>query len=297
LHAFRPRVRQPGGENYLFGLEDITSGELIGVAGIGARVGGFEPWYSYEIRVEKHEHAPLKISRDISVLHLRMEHRGPSELCSLFLRADQRRGGAGRLLSLARFLFIAAHRQRFTPFVIAEMRGYIDQTGRSPFWEAVGRHFFDFDFYRADVLCGLGEKQFIADLMPRHPIYVPLLSPEVQAAIGRVHHETEPALALLRAEGFEKITEIDIFDGGPLVRASVNAIRTVRQARIATVRSAAKNVPASNPPLLLANGTLDYRACLAGVLTHDDNSISLARATAAALNLDPGDKIWIAPPR
>src|SRR5438046_10223693 len=117
------------------------------------------------------------------------------------------------------------------------MRGYVDQTGRSPFWEAVGRHFFEFDFYRADVLCGLGEKQFIADLMPRHPIYLPLLRPEVQAVVGRVHHDTEPALALLRAEGFEPVNEVDIFDAGPLVRANVDEIRTIRQARLSTVRS------------------------------------------------------------
>jgi RimJ/RimL family protein N-acetyltransferase len=50
------------------------------------------------------------------------------------------------------------------------MRGYIDESGKSPFWEAVGRNFFEFDYYAADVLSGLGEKEFIADLMPRHPM-------------------------------------------------------------------------------------------------------------------------------
>ncbi len=296
LRAFHPRVKRPGGEFYLFTLEDTATDEVVGVSGIASRVGGFEPWYSYEIRQERFAHKPLKIDREIPTLHLREEHRGPSEICSLFLHADRRRGGAGRLLSLARFLFIGAFRRRFTDTLIAEMRGYIDQTGKSPFWEAVGRHFYPFDFYRADVLSGLGEKEFIADLNPRHPIYIPLLSPEVQAVIGRVHHDTEPALALLLAEGFRQRSEVDIFDAGPLVEAEVGSLRSLRQARLARIRSAA--APAHGAPdRLLANGVLDFRACIGGVTEHDDGSVSLDAETAAVLNVEAGDKLWLTPLR
>jgi arginine N-succinyltransferase len=295
LGSFRRRVRQPGGEHYLLALEECASGRIVGVSGMDARVGGFEPWYSYEIRSEHHAHAPLGISRHVPVLHLQREHAGPSELRSLFLGQDCRRGGLGRLLSLGRFLFIGAHRERFTPTIIAEMRGYVDQTGRSPFWEAVGRHFFDFDFYRADVLSGLGRKQFIADLMPRHPIYVPLLPPDVQAVIGRVHHETEPALAILLAEGFQRTQEVDIFDAGPLVRANVVELRTLREARPAIIRSAAATIPPTTPPHLLAHPVLDFRACLGAIIAHDDGSVSLSRETAAALNVEAKDQIVLSP--
>lgn len=294
LRAFHPRIRRPGGEYYLFALEDTATGEVVGVSGIASRVGGFDPWYSYEIRPERFVHAPLKIRKDIPVLHLKQEHRGPSEMCSLFLRADRRRGGAGRLLSLARFLFIGAFPKRFTDSVIAEMRGYLDRTGRSPFWEAVGRPFFEFDFYAADVLSGLGEKEFIADLMPRHPLYVPLLAPDVQAVIGRVHHDTEPALALLLAEGFEKSGEVDIFDAGPLVRAPVAGLRTLRLSRSARLR-AADAPPAADGLRLLANGRLEFRACLGPVAEHDDGSVSLTADCAAALHLGPGDQVTFAP--
>lgn len=294
--AFHPRVKRPGGEFYLFALEDTASGEVVGVSGIASRVGGFEPWYSYEIRHERFAHKPLKISRDIPTLHLKQEHRGPSEICSLFLRTDRRRGGVGRLLSLGRFLFIAAQRKRFTDTIIAEMRGYIDQTGKSPFWEAVGRHFYPFDFYRADVLSGLGEKEFIADLNPRHPIYIPLLAPNVQAVIGRVHHETEPALALLLAQGFRQFDEVDIFDAGPLLQARVDSVSTVAAARTARIRSAAA-VAHGAPERLLANGALDFRAALGAALEHEDGSVSLDAPTAAALNVEAGDKLWISPLR
>lgn len=294
LRAFSPRVRQPGGELYLFALEDTATGDLLGVSGIASRVGGFEPWYSYEIKPERLLHQPLKVDKEIPVLHLRQEHRGPSEICSLFLRADRRRGGAGRLLSLSRFLFIGTQRKRFTATIIAEMRGYIDQTGRSPFWEAVGRHFFPFDFYAADVLSGLGNKDFIADLMPRHPIYLPLLSAEVRTVVGRVHHESEPALALLLAEGFERTNEVDIFDAGPLIRAETDKVRTLRTARTARFKGPAE-LPVDATTWLLANSCLDFRATLGAVRENSDGTVSLAPDTATALNLAPGDKLTYAP--
>ncbi|MDP1580233.1 MAG: arginine N-succinyltransferase [Candidatus Didemnitutus sp.] len=296
LRAFNPRVRRPGGEFYLFGLEDTTTGELIGVSGIASRVGGFEPWYSYEIKAERFTHKALEVDREISALHLKREHRGPSEVCSLFLHPDRRRGGAGRLLSLARFLFIGAFPKRFTETIIAEMRGYIDQTGKSPFWEAIGRHFYQFDFYSADVLSGLGDKQFIADLNPRYPLYIPLLAPEVQAVIGRVHFETEPAAALLRAEGFANIAEVDIFDAGPVLQARVTDLRTIRQARTVKLRDVTENFNPS-PSHLLARPSLDFRACLGNCEIHDDDSASLTPEIAAVLQLAPGESFTLTPLR
>ena len=304
LRAFSPRVKKPGGEFYLFVLEDLASGELLGTSGIAARVGGYDPFYSYQIRTEHFVHAPLKVEKTVQVLHLKEAHRGPTELCSLFLRADGRRGGLGRLLSLSRFLFIASHRPRFDETIIAELRGYIDQQGKSPFWEAVGRHFFEGDFYAADLLSGLGNKEFIADLMPDHPIYVSLLPASVQATIGRVHHETEAALALLRAEGFSSTDEVDIFDAGPQVRASVGEVRTIRHARRLRLRGigteAAKAADTTETPEalhLLANGRLEFRACLGTVDEEADGTARLTADVARALSVQEGDDFWVSPAR
>ena len=68
----------------------------------------------------------------------------------------------GRLLSKARFLFMAEFRDLFGDKVIAEMRGMSDEQGRSPFWESLGRHFFKMEFSQADYLTGVGNKSFIA---------------------------------------------------------------------------------------------------------------------------------------
>jgi arginine N-succinyltransferase len=292
LRAFSPRIKKPGAENYLFVLEDSTTGNLVGTSGIAARVGGYEPFYSYEVRRERHVHSPLRLDREIEVLHLKQVHRGPTEIGSLYLHPDHRRGGLGRLLSLARFLFIGAFPQRFDATIIAELRGYLDQRGLSPFWEAVGRHFFVCDYYAADVLSGLGDKAFIADLMPRHPLYVPLLGPEVQAVIGQVHPDTRPALALLQAEGFSTTTEVDIFDAGPQVRATAASIRTVHARR--SCRFALGPSRAAAHLYLLSNDRLDFRAVVAAF---DPAAPELSAETSAALGLVAGEEVTFAPIR
>lgn len=58
------------------------------------------------------------------------------------------------------------------------------------------------DFNRAEFLCGTGQKVFIAELMPKHPIYIHCLSEEAQTVIGEVHPQTAPARAVLEKEGF-----------------------------------------------------------------------------------------------
>src|SRR5205807_6339316 len=58
-------------------------------------------------------------------------------------------------------------------------------------------------------------KKFIADLMPTHPIYIPLLPKEAQEAIGQVQEQTRPAVKILEEEGFKVSGMVDIFDAGP----------------------------------------------------------------------------------
>src|SRR4051812_2871864 len=81
--SFRSKVRVPGGEQYFFVLEDARTGEIAGTSAVMSRVGGFDPFYSYALRRERVSHPPLGIEKEISVLHLHTNHKGPSEICSL----------------------------------------------------------------------------------------------------------------------------------------------------------------------------------------------------------------------
>ena len=173
----------------------------------------------------------LKIYREIPTLFPANDLTGNSELCSLFLRGDYRSGLNGRLLSKARMLFIAEFPELFGNKIIAEMRGMSDENGRSPFWESLGRHFFKMEFSQADYLTGVGNKSFIAELMPKFPLYTCFLSEAARNIIGRVHPDTEPALAMLKREGFSYQGYVDIFDAGPAIECETSKIRAVRESQ------------------------------------------------------------------
>ncbi|BBP77964.1 arginine N-succinyltransferase [Pseudomonas gingeri NCPPB 3146 = LMG 5327] len=217
--------------DYLFVLE-TAQGEVVGICAVAGAVGLREPWYNYRLGLFVAASKSLSINRHLPTLFLGNDMTGHSELCSLFLGAGHRNGLNGRLLSKARFLFLAEFRGHFGDKVIAEMRGYSDEQGVSPFWEGLGRHFFKMDFADADYLTGQGNKTFIAELMPKFPLPTCLLPEAARAVIGRVHPNTEPALGMLKAEGFGFKDYIDIFDGGPLIECATDEIRAVRDSQV-----------------------------------------------------------------
>ena len=293
-HALKVDVIRPAGESYLLVLEDVLSGQIVGTAGMVARVGGFEPFYSYRLEGSVHACPQLGVFKTIRRLHLVADHKGPSEIGTLFVHPNARGGGNGRLLSLSRFLFMAAFRDRFADQVIAEMRGVSDADGVAPFWDAVGRHFFDMDFGEADCQSA-GDKQFIADLMPHHPIYIPLLPPEVQAIIGEVHDDARGALKLLKQEGFCFGEQVDIFDAGPLYRAPIDQVRTIRDSQVAPLQGVVAALE-DGPQMLIGNERLEFRACL-GHVSPVDGGVTVTRAVALSLGLHLGDPVRYVPAR
>lgn len=223
--AFRGEAERADAD-YLFVLEN-DEGKVVGISAVAGAVGLREPWYNYRVGLTVSASQELGIHREIPTLFLANDLTGQSELCSLFLHADHRTGLNGRLISKARFLFIAEFRELFGDKVIAEMRGMSDEDGRSPFWESLGRHFFKMEFSQADYLTGVGNKAFIAELMPKFPLYTCFLSEDARDVIGRVHPHTEPALAMLKAEGFSYQGYVDIFDAGPAIEAPTEKIRAI----------------------------------------------------------------------
>ena len=212
--------------DYLFVLED-AEGRVVGTSGIVAAAGMREPWYSYRVGLTVTASRELDIYRQQPTLFLNNDLTGATALCSLYLTMPHRHSLNGRLLSKARFIHMAEFANDFSPRVMAELRGLSDRQGRSPFWDSLGRHFFRMDFARADYLTGTGSKAFIAEMMPKFPLYTCLLSAEARDAIARVHPDSEPALAMLTEEGLHYQGYIDIFDGGITIEAPRNQIRSI----------------------------------------------------------------------
>ncbi|WP_105200078.1 MULTISPECIES: arginine N-succinyltransferase [unclassified Pseudoalteromonas] len=294
IESFAKPTAKAGDEGYLFVLEDSETGEIAGTCGIEAAVGLDDAFYHYHLSKVIHSSRTLGVYKAVDILTLCNDYTGATELCTLFLKEKYRQKFNGKLLSKSRFLFINQHRERFADTVIAEMRGVSDEQGSSPFWQWLEEHFFSMDFPTADYLTGIGQKVFIAELMPKYPIYVNLLSKEAQQVVGQVHTNTRPAIELLKSEGFTFNGYVDIFDAGPTVEAKVDNIRTVINSGLRTVVIGESQ---GDNAVMVANQNIeDYRALVVEVDLDggDDAEIILTQSTADALKVQSGDQVCVA---
>ncbi|WAT02659.1 arginine N-succinyltransferase [Rouxiella chamberiensis] len=282
-------------QGYLFVLEDVSQKKVVGVSALEVAVGLSEPWYNFRLGTLVHASKSLNIYKPVPTLYLSNDHTGYSELCTLFLDPDFRHSRNGQLLSKVRFLFMAAFRDKFSAKVIAEMRGVSDDKGHSPFWDSLGKHFFGMEFAEADRLTGLGQKSFIAELMPKHPLYTDLLSLEARAVIGEVHPQTAPARSLLETEGLRYQGYVDIFDGGPTLEGDVDSLRAVRESRL--VEAIIKRAEPRDDETCYLVANENYADFRAGLVTgHADMSqLTLDPHTAEALGIKAGHVIRAVP--
>ncbi|MGM0774198.1 arginine N-succinyltransferase [Marinobacter sp.] len=284
---------------YLFALEDTELGQCVGISGIQARVGLDEVFYNYRLSVTVNASRELGVHVRTPTLHLSNDMTDTTEICSLLLSDSHRGGGSGLLLSRCRFMYLDDFRKHFSEKVFAEMRGVSDSNGQSPLWDALGSQFFDMEFSEADILSGLGNKSFIAELMPKYPIYLPMLPDAARAVIGRVHDNTAPALKMLQAEGFNFNGMVDIFDGGPVVEAFVHNIRTVREGinRHVMIRRNPldMNVPAEDQVMISNRSFRDFRVTTIPAECIGLDTVSIPAEVAEALEVESGDLVRLAP--
>lgn len=289
--AFTRKTERASGEPYVFVMEEPAEGKLVGLSCIFSKTGGYEPFYSYRRVLESNYCELLDKTQEVETLHLEKIHDGPTEIGSLFLSADYRGHGRGRLLSLSRFAYMAAFPKKFAEQVIAEMRGVMSDEGDCPFWEAVGRHFFEMDFPQADNLSTIN-KRFIEDLMPHYPIYSNMLPEKARQVMGDVHPHTRPALAMLEGEGFRKTDLIDIFDGGPVVschRDEINAVQRTREVVLAGVQTEVKGEPA-----ILSSTKTGFRS-LIDQATLESEQLYVSQQGARHLQVEVGDRLLYTP--
>ena len=133
-------------------------------------------------------------------------------------------------------------------------------------------------------------KNVIADLFPRHPIYIPLLPVDAQEVIANVHAHTKPARKMLSDEGFQHRNLIDIFDGGPVLHCQTSEIRTVRESRKMPISEVVEEI--SQPDRLVGNCQLEgFRVCLGKLTVGEDHTVAIDRVTALELSVRVGDLV------
>lgn len=271
-------------------LQHVESGDIRGTCQVFTRIGVRWPFYSYRIGSISQYSAELGRTFRADTLSLTTDLEGSSEVGGLFLHPQERAGGLGLLLARSRYLFIRKHRAQFADRILAELRGVIDDMGGSPFWDGVAGKFFGMSFQEADEFNALHGNQFIADLMPKHPVYVAMLPENARAVIGLPHPKGRAAMRMLENEGFAFENYIDIFDGGPTMTARTDQVTSIRNARTDTVTT----VSGGGHRSLVATGSwADFRCCFGHVAEAGDG-VALDPHTAGILAVAAGDPIdWI----
>ncbi len=291
--SFAAHPTAPGDERYMLALEDLSSGAIAGSVGVKATIGASPPFFNFRILRIAQASAAAQRRFDMSVLILVNEFTGCTEVGSLFVRAEHRAGGIGRMLAQARYLLMAADPQRFNDRVVSELRGVVNPDGRAPLWEHLGRHFFKMSFQEADQLSAASDNQFILDLMPKYPIYCDLLPDEARAVIGECHVDGRGARKLLEWEGFRWDHVVDIFDGGPLLSVSRDAIRTLRETRRAPL-IASEDLAAAHRALIATPQVAGFR-CAPAKAIYADGAVRAHPKVLDAIGLKSGDTClaWI----
>ena len=288
--SFASAAAAHGPENYFFVLEDLDDQRLVGCSEILATAGFDEPFYSLRNRHFTSASRELNIEHGVPALSLCHDLNDHTLLRGFHIDAALVRTPFSELLSRARLLFIAAHAPRFAEAVITEIVGYSDEDGHSPFWDALGKHFFDLPYAEAERLCGLQSRSFLAELMPQYPIYVPMLPQAAQDCIGRIHPDGQEAFDILEREGFETNSYIDLFDAGPTLYARTSNIRSIARSQTASVQQRPQ-IDCRGRYLLSNDALHGFRAIMAELDFQPDQPLSLTPAMCAALNVTDGSPI------
>ena len=281
---------------YLFVLEDLATGRVIGTSMILAQHGTRRAPHIF-FRVENDERYSYTLDRYFvhRVLRIGYNYDGPTEIGGLTLLPAYRGNPEhlGKLLSYVRFLFIRMHRALFRDHVLSELLPPLEADGTSLLCEHVGRHFTGLTYQEADLL-SKDNKEFIHALFPDDPIHCELLPAEVANIIGVVGPETRGVERMLRRIGFDYAGQIDPFDGGPHFTARTDAITVVaggRQVATTTMTDDGERVAAivavdHEPP-----GT-GFRAIETKIQIVDEGRIGLDDDARSRLEL--GDEpVWM----
>lgn len=205
-------------------------GVVMGISGIIPKLGVERPFYSFKRSRHARHSSQLGLRTEYETLQLTTDFDGWTELASIYLAPEARGQGVARLLSLGRLCFVEAHRALFDDRLMADIRGWVDEAGVSPFWEHVTSKFINTDFEIADRLSA-NDGRFIMELLPSLPILMNLLPDAARICAGRPHEISRGAMNLLMGAGFEETELCDIFDGGPAISCRADATLIARTVR------------------------------------------------------------------
>jgi arginine N-succinyltransferase len=292
--AFAGQVRESRGREFVFVLEDLASGSVVGTSSIYSCISWpGHPHLFFKVRRREHYSKDLSTGQVHVTIQLSTDESGPSEIGGLILAPGYRGHPQklGSLLSYVRFQFMGLHRRWFDKRVLAEMMGALTADSRSSLWDYLGRRFINLSYTEADTFCQRS-KEFILGLFPQVEIYTSLLPPEARQLVGKVGDETLPALKMLERLGFTAQDCVDPFDGGPYLEAVRDEIPIVKHAASLELAGAMREGAAAPQGIVSAHGAHGFRAVRSEYLVKG-SSVRLPERTIEVLGASAGDAIGV----
>jgi arginine N-succinyltransferase len=284
----------------VFVLADTREKRLVGTSMIIAQLGRRDAPYIYFDVIEEQKYSQTLDKHFYhTLLRIGYSYSGPTEIGGLIVLPQYRKAPErlGRIISYARFLFIASRRSLFRDEILAELLPPLETDGTSHLWEALGRHFTGLSYAEADFL-SKKNKEFIKSLFPDGVVYASLLPRAAQEVIGKVGAQTRGVEKLLKRIGFRYADRIDPFDGGPHFTApsdEITLVERTRRAKIGDIFPAAaagstrglcaKELPAS--PFI--------RIVMSELRDLGDRGVGIDADTARYLDLKAGDEVVTLP--
>ena len=308
VRSFDGRIKDPFKREYLFVLEDPEKErKVVGTSLVIAQHGTHNaPHVFFDVYEKEHYSQDVNKHFKHRVLQIGYNFDGQTEIGGLVVHpAWRRQEKPGKQLSYVRFLYIAVHRARFRDRVLVELLPKLEEDGRSPLWEALGRKFTGLSYQEADRL-SRQNKEFIQQLFPPGEIYASLFSQKIQDAIGVVGPESQGARSILERIGFQYDERIDPFDGGPHWSAPTSQIEPLRRFRRARLSpdllpegAAAGQEPSSEVEDRLVSierpsGRNRFR-CVRTLCLFSDASVLLPKQARELLGVRAGDRLGTIP--
>ena len=278
---------------FLFVGEDIETGGVVACSQIKAKKGTKDkPCYSFKVLKREHFSPDLSIGFIHQILRLRIDTNGPSEIGGLIVdKACRRRPEKiGKLISLARFMYIRHFPDFFESKLLAEMAPPLLPDGRSDFWESLGRRFTGIPYKEADALTEKN-KEFIRSLFPQEDIYVCLLDAKARLALAQVGKETVPALKMLKGLGFSYHDEVDPFDGGPHYSVGKNDNKIAKEVQSLYVSNDGVSESCGMGLVSVIDGD-EFKCCLSN-FEIKSNKVNLPNATKQMLSIKESEQVNI----
>lgn len=282
---------------FMFVLEDLQSGGVLGTSQIITNMGGpGRPNLSFQLSRKEMFSTSLQMGTTHIVARLKLDESGPTEIGGLILQPSYRGHPAklGRFLSWVRFHFMGLYRPVVADRVLAELMGPITPDGQSTLWEYLGRRFINLTYIEADRFCQ-HSKEFMLNLLPREEIYLTLLPPEARRLVAQVGPETEPAKRMLEKLGFAYTNCIDPFDGGPNLEARTDSISLVKQTHRISVGDPVENEGQTVAMVSSLDDDGEFRSLQLTCRVDGRRSIRLTREQLARLGVEPGAIVGFTP--